>query len=153
MTFEWILRPLFQRYWRWQRGMTLGARGIVLDAEGRCLLVRQTYSPGWIFPGGGVEYGETIEAALVRELMEEGNIDVTGPVELLGIYSNAAVFPGDHVAIYVVRHWRQTRTPEATLEIAETGFFPTDALPEGTTRGTRARLEELLVGRKPSTFW
>ncbi len=150
---EMIIRRSMQRYWRWQRSLTFGARGIVIDGEGRVLLVRQTYSPGWIFPGGGVEYGETIEDSLLRELLEEGNIEVTGPVELFGIYSNWEIYPGDHVAIYVVRHWHQTQVPAPNREIAETGFFAPDALPEGTTAGTRRRLAELLGGQARSKLW
>lgn len=148
MAFEWIIRKAMQRYWRWQRAMTLGARGIVIDAEGRVLLIRQTYSTGWIFPGGGVEPRETIEASLERELLEEAGIALTGPAEILGIYSNQDAFPGDHVAIYVVRSWRQARPMRPSLEIAEHGFFKLDTLPEETTEGTRRRLNEL-HGREP----
>ncbi len=49
------VRRMMQLYWRWQRALTLGARAVVIDAEGRILLVRHTYMPGWTFPGGGVE--------------------------------------------------------------------------------------------------
>ena len=153
MRFERPVRWAMQRFWRWQRGLTLGARGIVIGADGRVLLIRQTYTTGWLFPGGGVEFGETIEQSLVRELEEEAGITVTGAMDMLGMYSNHAIFPGDHVAIYVVRHWQQTRTVRPNAEIAETGFFAIDAMPESTTAGTRRRLEEML-GRQPrQTVW
>lgn len=151
---EWIIRKLMQQFWRWQRPMTLGARGIVIDGDGKVLLLRHTYGKrGWILPGGGVERRETIEQSLIRELDEEAGIEVTGPLELLGIYSNEAVYPGDHVAVYVVRAWRRIRPMASTLEIAELGFFKIDALPDGTTEGTRQRLAEL-QGRAPRrTLW
>jgi ADP-ribose pyrophosphatase YjhB (NUDIX family) len=153
MRRERIVRRALQRYWRWQRALTLGARGMVIDSEGRLLLVRQTYAAGWIFPGGGVEFGETIEDALRRELAEEANVSLTGPPELFGFYSNWDLFPGDHVALFLVRAWRQSQMPMPNREIAEVGFFPADALPEATTAGTRRRIAELLGKATRSAMW
>lgn len=150
---EWMVRRALQRYWRWQRGLTLGARGMVLDGDGRVLLIRHTYVSGWTFPGGGVEFGESLLEALRRELLEEANVTVTGPPELFGIYSNGRVFPGDHVALYVVRHWQQPKLPEPNREIAEARFFRPGALPEGTTKGTLRRLEEVGRGLTPAEMW
>ena len=48
-------RSLGQKILRWKRSLTLGARVAVIDGDGRFLLVKQSYAPGWLFPGGGVE--------------------------------------------------------------------------------------------------
>jgi ADP-ribose pyrophosphatase YjhB (NUDIX family) len=139
-----VLRP----YWRLVRGLTLGAQGVVIDGEGRILLVRHGYRPGWHFPGGGVEWNETVETALRRELAEEtGVVAVAEPV-LHGVFANFEKFPGDHILVYVVRQWQRPRVPEPNQEIAETAFFDPGALPEGTTAATRRRIDEIL-GRAP----
>lgn len=155
VVFDKIGRRIFQKYWRWRRGLTLGVRGIVIDGEGHVLLVRQTYTPGWILPGGGVEFSETLEASLARELDEEAGIAVdTGAVpELMGIYDNRSIFPGDHVAIYIVRHWRRVRVPDPNMEIAEAAFFHPDRLPPTTNSGARRRIEEMLGQRPRTATW
>ena len=49
----------------------VGAGGLVTDAEGRVLVVKPSYKPGWEVPGGVVEPGETPADACARELREE----------------------------------------------------------------------------------
>ena len=123
------LRRLFHLYWRMARGMTLGVRGVVLDDEGQVFLVRHSYVAGWHLPGGGVEVGETFLEALRRELMEEGRIDLTGAPVLHGLFFNGHVSRRDHVAVYVVRQFRQDRLPKPNHEIVECGFYAAGALP------------------------
>src|SRR5687768_8974763 len=113
-----------------RRGLTLGAQGVVIDGEGRVLLVRHSYRPGWFFPGGGVEWGETLETALARELEEEVGVTLTAPPRLHGVFSNVASFPGDHIAVFVVRHWQRRAEYRKRGEIAEARMFARGDLPE-----------------------
>ena len=132
------LPQIFHLYWRFARGMTLGVRAVVLDADNRVFLVRHTYVTGWHLPGGGVEVGETFLEALRRELREEGRIELTGEPVLHGVFFNSHVSRRDHVAVYVVRQFRQDRLPEPNREIAECGFFARCL----KTPGTRLRIAE-----------
>ncbi len=137
-----------------RRGMTLGVRAAVFDAEGRVFLVKHSYTPGWYLPGGGVERGETMAQALDRELHEEAGIRLSTPATLFGIYLQRRVSARDHVALYVCRDWSQPAPPRVpNLEIVACGFFAVDALPEGTTGGTRRRLAEIAQGLAPSPEW
>ena len=151
--FEPALRRLFHLYWRFARGMTLGVRAVVLDAENRVFLVKHSYVGGWHLPGGGVEIGETLREALTRELAEEGRIELLGEPALFGVYLNSHVSRRDHVAVYLVRNFRQDRLPEPNREIIDCGFFQTQALPEETTTGTRLRISEVIENRPPIHAW
>lgn len=141
---EPLSRKLFHLYFRFARGMTLGVRAVVLDADHRVFLVKHTYMSGWYLPGGGVEVGETFRAALDRELMEEGLIAVRGEPELHGVFLNRHVSIRDHVMVYIVRDFTQDRLPAPNQEIAACGFFSAAALPADTTAGTRLRIAEVL---------
>src|SRR4029079_18590131 len=128
-------RPVLHPWFRFRRGFTLGVRAAVIGNEG-ILLVRHTYSPRWILPGGGVERGETVYEALARELLEESGIAVAGEPGLHGIFSNEQRFPGDHVACFIVRSY--SRSPwSPTGEIAAAEFFAPHALPSELTEGTQ----------------
>ncbi len=144
-----VLRPLA----RFTRGHTLGAQGIVIDEGPRVLLVRHGYRPGWHFPGGGVEWGETMRAALARELEEETGVVIEGEPELHGLFANFNRYPNDHVAVYIVRAWRRPRIPAPNGEIVAQDFFALDALPPDTAQGARNRLAEIFSGRPLSERW
>src|SRR3979409_2779366 len=114
---EPAIRHVLHVYWRFQRGLTLGVRALVVDATGRVFLVKHSYVSGWHLPGGGVEPGETLIEALIRELREEGNIEPTAPPRLHGLFFNDSLSPRNHVAVYVVRDFRQIGPPVPDFEI------------------------------------
>ncbi|HET9686388.1 MAG TPA: DNA mismatch repair protein MutT, partial [Pseudolabrys sp.] len=73
--------------------------------------------------------------------------------QLFGIYFNKRISRRDHVALFIVRDFRQDGSPRPNHEIVEHGFFPVDALPEDTTRATRARVAEVFGGAAISELW
>lgn len=144
---------LFHWYFLLRRPMTLGTRVAVFDERGRVLLVRHTYVPGWHFPGGGVERGETAGESLVRELAEEAGIEPLEAPLLVSTHLNRNASPRDHVLFHVCRNWRRLREFRPDREIAEAGFFDLSNLPDGTVAATRQRLAELAGEAEISPYW
>lgn len=145
---------LFHLYALLRRPMTLGVRMVVWDQKAQTIfLVRHTYVNGWHLPGGGVERGETLAQAVKKELLEEGNIELTSQPQLFAMYKNRQVTNRDHVALYICTGFRQIEPRLPDYEIAEAGFFPLGALPEATTASTRKRLAEVVGSHDPEEYW
>lgn len=69
---------------------------IIIEVEGRIVLIERAGEPlGWALPGGYVDYGETLEAAAIREAMEETGLAVR-LIRQLGAYSDPARDPRQH---------------------------------------------------------
>jgi 8-oxo-dGTP diphosphatase len=59
--------------------IVLGVGAVVWNDEAEVLLIRRSKPPRlgeWSLPGGKVEFGETLRAALLREVREETGLDV-----------------------------------------------------------------------------
>jgi len=90
---------------------------------------------------------------LRRELIEEGRIELTDEPVLHGLFFNGHVSRRDHVAVYVIRQFRQDRLPKPNREIIDCGFYDVAALPAETTQGTRLRIAEVLDGKARIATW
>jgi ADP-ribose pyrophosphatase YjhB (NUDIX family) len=99
----------------------------ITTCDDRIVLVKRGISPGyglWVIPGGFVDRGETVEAAAVRETLEETEMGVrlTG---LLNVYS----YPGSAVVIVVYTAERLFGRPRAADEALDIGLFPGANIP------------------------
>ena len=75
----------------------VAAHALVKNGDGKVLVLKRAecndYMPlTWDIPGGTVEFGETVEEALVRELKEETGIDIT-PLQPIYAYTNLSQLP------------------------------------------------------------
>ena len=138
--------------WRAFGPRTVGVRGLVVDSDGRVLLVRHTYGrPAWHLPGGGVKRRESLIEGLHRELLEEAGVVVDGTPALLGTYSNLREGKSDHISVFVIREWRRHESHDAEIAAAE--FFAPDGLPDDASPGTRRRLREWERGEVSDFAW
>lgn len=103
---------------------------VIFDGEGRVLLQRRTDNGQWGLPGGSVEIGESVEAAILREVREETGLTVE-VTRLVGVYSDPSfqvvAYPDGRVVHYVnvCFECRLTGgTLQTSSETLEVGFFP-----------------------------
>ena len=152
-----LLRVLFGRalhaYFLTRRGLTLGVRAIVRSNDGKFLLVRHTYTPGWHFPGGGVEKGQTAEQALWTELQQETSLKIIEKPTIYGLFYNNNVSNRDHVLAYHCKVQRGLEARPSSMEIAEVGYFSFEDLPLDTDPGTVRRIRELVFKDEKTEVW
>ena len=101
-----LVSRLLHTYFLMTRGLTIGVRAIVRSDDGKFLLVRHTYTPGWHFPGGGVEKGESAERALSNELRQETGLRLIGKPRLHGVFHNCSVSKRGSRSGLSLRGWR-----------------------------------------------
>lgn len=76
--------------------MTVDA--VILCEDDSIVLIKRKYDPykgSWALPGGFVEWGETVESAVVREAKEETGLEVD-IIKLVGVYSDPKRDPRGH---------------------------------------------------------
>jgi len=119
---------------------------IIIEVEGGIVLIERKNPPhGWAIPGGFVDYGETVEAAAVREAKEETSLDVK-LTRLLGVYSDPSRDPRSHTisTVYVAIADGQ---PVAADDAADAGVFTENTLPENVVFDHREILRDYFKSR------
>lgn len=109
----------------------VGIVGCARTSDGRWLLVRRGDTGEWCFPGGTVEWGETLRTALDRELEEEAGVEKLEIGRVLGALSapwRDVRFHAVTIAVDV-RVEPPVKPPKNPLEIREARLFADDDLP------------------------
>lgn len=100
----------------------------IIEIPGGIILIKRRYEPaGWALPGGFIEYGETAEAAAVREAHEETGLTIS-LTELFNVYSDPRRDPRRHT-LGIVFIATATGVPVAGDDAAEAGIFTAGSLP------------------------
>lgn len=71
-----------------ERPHSVSVAGVIVDDQGRALLIKRRDNGHWEPPGGVLEREETIPDALQREVLEETGIKIELPATLTGVYKN-----------------------------------------------------------------
>jgi len=126
---------------------TSGVR-VVLEKEGKVLLVKHRYHPCWSLPGGGIKKGESKQEAGKREVSEECGIIVDGFANNLGEYFSTQEGRDDTVTVLVARLWSDRGKRPWSFEIKKCSFFDIHSLPEDASVATKKRIDEYLSGKR-----
>jgi len=116
----------------------------LIERNGEYLLGRRRDIGWWNLPGGGLEYGETLEEGLAREVMEEVGVEVA--IErLVGVYSKPQ--KREVVLTFLCHLSDPGAQPGVSDETSEVGWFAPERLPEQTLPKHRQRVEDVALGQ------
>ena len=130
------------------RRPVVGVAAAALTDDGRVLLIRRGDTGDWALPGGTLEWGETLERGIRRELAEEAGVDDVSIGRLVGVYSLPERDPRFHAVTVVVQATISgpRRPPSNPLEVREVRLFGRHELPDSLSHGMSAMLEDALAG-------
>jgi len=111
-----FIRPLFQVF----------AAAVIFDQDNKLLLVKSTYNRvhPWGLPGGSLEYSETPESAVVREIWEEMNLHIE-----IEKFLFVRTWTPDRVGIYYLCNIKEGEFRPSD-EVSEFGYFHSNNLPD-----------------------
>ena len=135
-----------------------GACAIIFNDLEEVLLERRSDNGFWGLPGGVVEIGESVEQAVIREVMEETGLEVV-VTRLVGVYSDpkhhtiqgypdGRLFHNVTVAFECERRGGELRISEESFDLR---YFGVDALPDDILRSNIVRIRDA-ISRSPTSF-
>ncbi|MBU6268634.1 MAG: NUDIX domain-containing protein [Sphingomonadales bacterium] len=114
-------------WWRLRKPVVMGCRVVARDADGRVLLIRQSYgTPLWVLPAGGMKRGEDPLDTAARELAEE-TACVLAEARFAEIVIEPLAGTLNHVHVVTGRALGMARADGR--EVIAVGFFAPEALP------------------------
>lgn len=118
----------------------------LIEIDGGIILIRRKNPPyGWAIPGGFVDYGETLEEAVVREAKEETCLDIQ-IIRQFHTYSDPGRDPRHHT-VTTMFIAKATGIPSAADDAQDIGVFTRDTLPEDMAFDHRQVVEDYFEGR------
>ena len=127
--------------WLLNSKFSIGVSAVVVDPEGRVLLLRHTFrrEDGWSLPSGWVNSGETIPGAIVREIREETSLAVE-PVTIFKIDSGFRL----RVGFFLLCKTASTRADISVdgREVLGADFFALEQLPDSVPESDCALISE-----------
>lgn len=132
---------------------SIGAAAVVMNPQGRVLLVKHTYGKlNWELPGGAAEEHESLEGTAVREVLEETGLQVAVARMCSYIYYDPNY--DMHHFLFACRLLDDHAAPAVNSpEISDWGYFPVDDLPRPVSDFTVRRIRDALrVHGQPSVI-
>jgi len=121
--------------WFFRRPRTFGAHAVALTPDGRVVLVRLWYAPGWRLPGGGRSPNEPAVGAALRELEEEIGMTSHGEAVLACELEESVDFKRDLSSLVIVRDV-EFSPRRWNWEVEQVAEFPLHALPADVSAQT-----------------
>lgn len=123
-----------------QKKPVITVDAIIEVDQGIILIKRKNPPPGWALPGGFVDYGETLEEAVCREMQEETGLDIK-LIRQFHTYSDPTRDPRHHT-VSTVFIASASGTPQAGDDAMEAEIFTRGKLPEDIAFDHRQILED-----------
>lgn len=117
---------------------------VAIIDNGKILLTKREDFEVWCLPGGGVEDGESVAEAGLREAKEETGVDVE-LTSLVGVYSRVGGMQNDvHAVLFRAKPigGELRLQPGETIEVA---YFPFDNLPKEILSGHQQRIADAIA--------
>ncbi|MFA7653931.1 MAG: NUDIX domain-containing protein [Candidatus Magasanikbacteria bacterium] len=134
-------------YKRKRAKFLIGVFAIIFDKQGRSLWSHRRDYDLWNLPGGGMEYGETPEEAILREIKEE--IGVTAKIKrLAGVYYKT----GDDALVFSFECQIVKGKIALSNEVDENKFFKLSELPKHVSKKQVERVKDALRYKNKTIF-